>query len=177
MSTGVMDLALIDPAPRNANVMDARTLALLTEALADARKRGEDMRQPLLVRPKADGEEQLTFNFGQFSVNLPVKVAGAEVARPSSFVQDVQPAFSKMGCNAGTCHGSKEGKKGFKLSLRGYDPLYDHRAFTDDHGAGSPAPAAATAARRGRLQRRQLRLSVAAGDAGVGRRLVPHRPR
>lgn len=88
-----------------------------------------------LVRPKADGQEQLTFTFGQFSVNLPVKVAGAEVARPSSFVQDVQPAFSKMGCNAGTCHGSKEGKKGFKLSLRGYDPLYDHRAFTDDHGA------------------------------------------
>lgn len=56
MSTGVMDLALIDPAPRNANVMDARTLALLTEALTESRKRGEDMRQPLLVRPKADGK-------------------------------------------------------------------------------------------------------------------------
>jgi hypothetical protein len=44
------------------------------------------------------------------------------------FVQDVQPAFSKMGCNAGTCHGSQDGKNGFKLSLRGYDPLFDHRA-------------------------------------------------
>jgi hypothetical protein len=42
-----------------------------------------------------------------------------------SFVQDVQPALSKMGCNAGTCHGSKDGKNGFKLSLRGYDPLFD----------------------------------------------------
>ena len=40
-----------------------------------------------------------------------------------------------MGCNAGTCHGSKDGKNGFKLSLRGYDPLYDHRALTDDIGA------------------------------------------
>ena len=42
------------------------------------------------------------------------------------------PAMSKMGCNAGTCHGSLNGKNGFKLSLRGYDPLYDHRALTDD---------------------------------------------
>jgi Protein of unknown function (DUF1553)/Protein of unknown function (DUF1549) len=47
----------------------------------------------------------------------------------------VQPALSRMGCNAGTCHGSKEGKAGFKLSLRGYDPLFDHRALTDDIGS------------------------------------------
>ena len=40
--------------------------------------------------------------------------------------------MSKLGCNAGTCHGSLNGKNGFKLSLRGYDPLYDHRALTDD---------------------------------------------
>ena len=39
-----------------------------------------------------------------------------------------------MSCNAGTCHGSKDGKEGFKLSLRGYDPVYDHRALTDDIG-------------------------------------------
>ncbi|MEC9095390.1 MAG: DUF1549 and DUF1553 domain-containing protein, partial [Planctomycetota bacterium] len=37
--------------------------------------------------------------------------------------------------NAGTCHGAKDGKGGFKLSLRGYDELYDHRALTDDIGA------------------------------------------
>ncbi|GIT04789.1 MAG: hypothetical protein CM1200mP29_02000 [Verrucomicrobiota bacterium] len=42
------------------------------------------------------------------------------------------PVLSKLGCNAGTCHGSKDGKNGFKLSLRGYDPIYDVRAFTDD---------------------------------------------
>ena len=42
------------------------------------------------------------------------------------------PALSKMGCNAGTCHGSLNGKNGFKFSLRGYDPLYDHRSLTDD---------------------------------------------
>src|SRR5262249_8416646 len=33
---------------------------------------------------------------------------------------------------AGTCHGAQEGKNGFKLSLRGYDPQHDHRVLTDD---------------------------------------------
>ncbi|MEZ6045072.1 MAG: DUF1549 and DUF1553 domain-containing protein [Planctomycetaceae bacterium] len=37
-----------------------------------------------------------------------------------------------MGCNQGTCHGADKGKNGFKLSLRGYDPEFDVRAFTDD---------------------------------------------
>ncbi|MEX0977652.1 MAG: DUF1549 domain-containing protein, partial [Pirellulales bacterium] len=52
-----------------------------------------------------------------------------------SFVRDVMPAMSKLGCNAGTCHGSLNGKNGFKLSLRGYDALHDHRALTDDIAA------------------------------------------
>lgn len=51
------------------------------------------------------------------------------------YVVDVTPVVSKMGCNMGTCHGAKEGKNGFKLSLRGYDPVYDLRAFTDDLAA------------------------------------------
>ena len=42
------------------------------------------------------------------------------------------PVLSRAGCNAGTCHGAAKGKNGFKLSLRGYDPLVDHRALTDD---------------------------------------------
>src|SRR5207237_7262476 len=51
-----------------------------------------------------------------------------------SFVRDVMPVISRMGCNAGTCHGSAQGKNGFQLSLRGYDPLVDHRSLTDDIG-------------------------------------------
>ena len=51
------------------------------------------------------------------------------------FVHDVAPVLSRLGCNAGTCHGSAQGKNGFKLSLRGYDPLFDVRALTDDHAA------------------------------------------
>jgi len=48
------------------------------------------------------------------------------------FIRDVNPVLSKLGCNAGTCHGSAKGKNGFKLSLRGYDAIFDVRALTDD---------------------------------------------
>ena len=88
-----------------------------------------------LVRPLTNGTDKLTFRFGKFKVQLPVEVSNLEVARPVSFVQDVAPALSRLGCNSGTCHGSRAGKNGFKLSLRGYDPLYDHRALTDDIGS------------------------------------------
>src|SRR4051812_27859765 len=50
---------------------------------------------------------------------LPVKVTDAAV-KPVRFVRDVIPMMSRVGCNAGTCHGSAKGKNGFKLSLRGY---------------------------------------------------------
>ena len=54
------------------------------------------------------------------------------------FIRDVNPVVTKLGCNAGTCHGAKEGKYGFKLSLRGYDPIFDVRSLKDDL-AGRPA--------------------------------------
>src|SRR5207237_2794068 len=46
--------------------------------------------------------------------------------------RDVIATMSKMGFKAGNCHGSAEGKNGLKLSLRGYYPLFDHQALTDD---------------------------------------------
>jgi hypothetical protein len=87
-----------------------------------------------LVRANADGSEQLHYTYSNLSVAVPVAVSGVAAPHTVSFVRDVQPALSRMGCNAGTCHGAKDGKAGFKLSLRGYDALFDHRAFTDDIG-------------------------------------------
>jgi asparagine synthase (glutamine-hydrolysing) len=40
----------------------------------------------------------------------------------------VAPIIAQLGCNSGSCHGAKDGKNGFKLSLRGYDPLAPVRA-------------------------------------------------
>ncbi|MDA0285103.1 MAG: DUF1549 domain-containing protein, partial [Planctomycetota bacterium] len=84
-----------------------------------------------LVRVLGQGETTLSANVGGQTVQVPVKVTSARIA-PTDYIRDVTPVLSKLGCNAGTCHGSKDGKDGFKLSLRGYDPIYDTRAFTDE---------------------------------------------
>jgi hypothetical protein len=85
-----------------------------------------------LVRPAGDGTGELDCTIGDHKVSVAVKVSGQKEKYPVSFVRDVMPTLSKMGCNAGTCHGAQKGKNGFKLSLRGYDPLFDHRSLTDD---------------------------------------------
>src|SRR5262245_53260855 len=85
-----------------------------------------------LVRPVADGGDEIKVTVGGQSVSIPLTVSGVKADKPVSFVTDVQPVLAKLGCNAGTCHGAAQGKNGFKLSLRGYDPVYDHRALTDD---------------------------------------------
>jgi hypothetical protein len=84
------------------------------------------------VRPKADGAGELKLSLNGQTAVVPVAVSGQTQPYAVSFVRDVQPVLSKLGCNAGTCHGAAQGKNGFKLSLRGYDPLFDHRALTDD---------------------------------------------
>ena len=75
---------------------------------------------------------QIRFTLDGQTVTVPVQVSGQKQPYEVSFVRDVMPTMSKLGCNAGTCHGSAKGKNGFQLSLRGYDPLFDHRALTDD---------------------------------------------
>lgn len=81
---------------------------------------------------KGDGEGMVTASFDGQSIEIPVKISGSTKEFKPDYVQDVNPVISRMGCNMGTCHGSKDGKNGFKLSLRGYDPIYDLRSFTDD---------------------------------------------
>jgi hypothetical protein len=46
------------------------------------------------------------------------------------FPNDVLPQLTRLGCNAGSCHGSATGQKGFKLSLLGFDPAWDYAAIT-----------------------------------------------
>jgi Protein of unknown function (DUF1553)/Protein of unknown function (DUF1549)/Bacterial Ig-like domain (group 2) len=86
------------------------------------------------VRPAADGAGELKFTFDGKSGVIPVKISGQKDPYAVSFTRDVMPALSRIGCNAGTCHGSAQGRNGFQLSLRGYDPVYDHRSLVDDIG-------------------------------------------
>jgi len=85
-----------------------------------------------VVHPKANGTVTIKASLAGKSVSIPVKVAGIGKALETDFIRDVNPVLTKAGCNQGTCHGAKDGKNGFKLSLRGYDSEYDVRAFTDE---------------------------------------------
>ena len=83
-----------------------------------------------VFRPLADGSTDVKVSFGGKSLTVPVKVEKAGVEEPISFSKDVVPAFSKAGCNTGSCHGASRGKDGFRLSLFGYDPDGDFKRVT-----------------------------------------------
>jgi hypothetical protein len=84
------------------------------------------------VRASADGATSLVVKLGDQAATIPVEVSGVAAEFHPDFIRDVNPVLSRVGCNAGTCHGAVKGKNGFKLSLRGYDPILDVRALTDD---------------------------------------------
>jgi hypothetical protein len=87
------------------------------------------------VEAAADGNAEIGIEAAGQKTALPVEVRDCATDPHIDFIRDVNPVMTKLGCNAGTCHGAKEGKLGFKLSLRGYDPLFDVRALKDDLAA------------------------------------------
>jgi hypothetical protein len=62
-------------------------------------------------------------------------MAPAGEAAEVSFGVDVMAVLSKAGCNMGVCHGNRNGKGGFKLSLRGDNPQADFAALARDQSA------------------------------------------
>ena len=88
-----------------------------------------------IVEGAKNGKATVVINLKGKNASIAVTVTGIGDDIQADYVRDVMPVISRLGCNAGTCHGAKDGKNGFKLSLRGYDPIYDIRALTDDLGA------------------------------------------
>jgi len=54
---------------------------------------------------------------------------GGEV-KNVDFERHIMGLFGRMGCASGSCHGSFQGKGGFRLSLFGYEPEKDYLALT-----------------------------------------------
>jgi hypothetical protein len=61
-----------------------------------------------------------------------VRMPGGTTVSSVDFERHVMGLFGRMGCNSGSCHGSFQGKGGFRLSLFGYDPQKDFLALTRD---------------------------------------------
>ena len=83
------------------------------------------------VVARSKGDAELRISAAGLETKIPVHITDAS-PQPVDFVREVIPVLGKVGCNQGTCHGSQAGRAGFKLSLRGYDPLFDYRALVDD---------------------------------------------
>lgn len=81
------------------------------------------------VRPAGMGRTTVAVIVNGLSKAIPVTVKSAARV-PVSYANDIQPILAKAGCNSGACHGAASGKKGFKISLRGYDPSTDHAPLT-----------------------------------------------
>lgn len=54
------------------------------------------------------------------------RFAAADVTETPDFQRHVIPLMGKLGCNGRACHGSFQGRGGFRLSLFGYDFKADH---------------------------------------------------
>ncbi len=67
----------------------------------------------------------MKFVTGVFRALIAFGLCGGALARaqePVGFTSDVVPILTRLGCNAGGCHGKAEGQNGFKLSLFGFEP-------------------------------------------------------
>jgi hypothetical protein len=83
-----------------------------------------------LVVPLKNGATEVTAEVGGRRVAVPVTVEGVEREEPINFASEIVPIFTKLGCNAGACHGKTSGQNGFRLSLLGFEPQVDYDALT-----------------------------------------------
>lgn len=64
-------------------------------------------------------------------LTLCASASAVVAAEPAiDFENDIIPILTAGGCNSGPCHGKARGQGGFKLSLFGFDPDFDHVALS-----------------------------------------------
>lgn len=61
-------------------------------------------------------------------------VAATAADQEPQFSREVSAVFSRLGCNAGTCHGAVQGQNGFRLTLFSADPALDHARLVRENG-------------------------------------------
>ena len=70
--------------------------------------------------------------FGRLALIATVLLSASQAVAGPNFVRDVVPILTKAGCNGGKCHGSFQGRGGFRLSLLGFDAAADHQALVTE---------------------------------------------
>jgi Protein of unknown function (DUF1549)/Protein of unknown function (DUF1553) len=75
---------------------------------------------------------RLAFLLALLSLTLASPVRAADSPPAPTFERDIQPILTRVGCNAGACHGKARGQNGFQLSLLAYDHDFDYNAITTE---------------------------------------------
>ena len=89
-----------------------------------------------LVVPMTDGKATITAKVasGQ-TATIAMTTSQCAEELPVNFENEIVPIFTKLGCNAGGCHGKADGQNGFKLSLLGFYPKEDYEYLVyEDRG-------------------------------------------
>src|SRR5947209_573000 len=79
-----------------------------------------------IIRPISDGRATVTVTAGGQSATVRVTVTHSTAEEPVNFTREIEAVLTKAGCNQGACHGAQLGRGGFRLSLFGFDPVFDH---------------------------------------------------
>src|SRR5439155_20272107 len=94
------------------------------------------------VLPRANGTTTITARFGSHTAAVPVEVTAVGEELPINFPNQIVPVFTKLGCNAGNCHGKQSGQNGFRLALLGFDPEQDYASLVKESRGRRVFPAA-----------------------------------
>ncbi len=94
------------------------------------------------VVPRTNGETAIKAIYGDRELTISVKAEGLDDNEPINFANTLVPIFSKLGCNAGGCHGKLSGQNGFRLSLLGADPELDYMTLVRENRGRRVAPSA-----------------------------------
>jgi hypothetical protein len=88
------------------------------------------------VSALTNGTAKVVASVGGLSGEMAVTSQDVNAKADWSFANEIVPVFTKAGCNTGGCHGSPSGRGTFRLSLFGYEPVYDYQMLVlDKNGA------------------------------------------
>ena len=85
-----------------------------------------------IITPVGDGEATIKATANGATTTVTVKVKNITTTKPVTFERDIQPLFTRAGCNAGACHGKARGQNGFQLSLLAFDNDFDFAAIVTE---------------------------------------------
>ena len=118
-----------------------------------------------MITARGDGRRRSRSASGSLEATVPVEVKEFTAGLPVNFANQVVPIFTKLGCNAGGCHGKASGQNGFRLSLLGFEPALDYETLVKEGRGRRLFPAAPEPACC--LPRRRPRCPTAAASGSI----------